>query len=1017
MGYIWREQSGSVSGTFSGSAYWSEFPEGSRAESGFSGGCGFGSFEFLPYFDRDGFGNETGFGYAATINVLGASDSHSEILGDPRDNYDVGGIGSFSFSATFQLRHEDTGGDVASPSGSSTPDAPLIPGRRWYWTLKNGTTVTGTASFAGITVTAHYDVPLTGEYEVGDGANAACSLNVLAGEGRPIDLPDPPGGTIPGTFYSGSGSATISFTSALGATANGTATKTYSFSDAFGRSASGTANASGTTASVSGSGTASGAAGSASVSAYVPRPYSLNVKLPRMTADEPGTRSLTWVRSLGDVVVVSASGGAWSGSFTQERWDVSATMGGVTNSATKYTFSPVSISLTSADTVGGTAVDNAKIALLDKQISGLTLSLPSSRVLPAGVTTAIGGGGGVSRSWAGEANGRVYLMPWRYLVVRVKATGADTPFVVKLGGKTWGKDKDGNALTTGTADTYANYTIDLALPVGGFDSDGANTTYPLALEVGAVTPITAETATGQYRTGGGPTYGVLQATELRIEGSGCSLDTVTATRTGTPRLTALWPYKRWETQRPASEISEEGVSTSHYANPTLWAEVDGKPAWEECGYYWDATSGGSFGVVTWSFYSPTIAQMAGFANHVSRGGLSASIDAPASSGNTEPNLQANNDYFCRERPSWGLGGVSGWTHTNAGWAHHIEQGSGALPWQGSFRVVDFVGNIGDVLGHGSGGTTGALVLFGAHVFGASAYGLVFDSDRLPVAANVTLTQAMAVKGTGTGDSIGAYRTGSPFADGGRASHLESDAEDGGDFDYTSVTRLRQWGALLSVVFVPTKGVDNLSSPIYGYFAKTWGTEEDGGTPARIRFRRTVAGAPDAPGKYLPPVTVAEGDVGNPAIIADQSGRLRIRFEKPDGIYEAVSNDDGGTWGDAAMAIAGTVEPRLAPGLYGHMGFTLGFGIMPDADPEETKGKLKGQVVRAGSGSGGETPFLCKEKVGSSLVDLEIERGGYAVCQLFEGAARCLLTARAAGESETSDWISGDDGKTWTKLAS
>lgn len=953
-------------------------------------------------------------GWVLQATALGQSVSAQRIIVEQlstTDPFDFSETGTFSISCTLQFCIEDGPTNAPSPSSGVTPDAPIQSGRNNYWRIKPDTVVTATIAVGGPPVTATTSSPLTVEYPVTDGCNISAS-NTSFGDGYD--------GSISGT-------ATTSFASSLGATVS----DSVNYSGSYVNNVA-TSNAGGTSCSATATRGNDGyprTTATASLSAAVPRAYTLNVKLARMSGVETASHNLIWYKGAGEVQTVTASGGAWSGSHTQYSYGLTAggswgdrdfdLGGGNATPKNKNTFGPISVVLANTPMVGGAAVDNTLIPLLDLQMPGLTLALPTSRTLPAGVDTTIGGGGGVSRSWASETNGRVYLTPYRYLAVQVKATGANVAFSVKIGGKTWTKDRDGSALQTGAADTYAVYTIDLCLPDNAADVDGQNTMYPLALDPGAISNVAAETSAGQYREGVGSTRGIIQATELRVEGSGCVLGTATLTRTNAPRLTTLWPFKAWQTQRPATVVAEVGTTTTHSAMPMLWAEVDGHPALEEAGQYWESTSGGGTGTTTWIFPAPSIADVAGLANHVSRGGWAAAINAPANSGNTGLQQLAHDDYYNRDRPAWGLGGASGWTHTGAGgWVPHIEQDSGVLPWQGSFTQIVCPGNVGDILGHGTATPTspptGALVLNAVHVFGMSGYGIAYRQDRQPVTSAIELTQSGDVKGSDTPDSIGAYNTAAPYGDGGVSSRLQS--VDGGPFlGFTSVTRLRQWGGLRVVVFVPARGVDNLSNPYWGYYALARGTD------AGIMFQRTASGSPDRPGRLLPPVMVAAGEtLSNPALSLDPSGRLRLRWDDGAGTYESVSDNEGGTWGAAVVAIPGTIQPRLKRGTVGANEVLFGFAIAPDADPATT-GTLKRQIVRAGAGAGGTTSagsepvVVCKENNGGTLTDLKLEQSGYAIEQEYAGAARHILEATAAGETDPSRWISGDNGATWFKV--
>jgi hypothetical protein len=534
----------------------------------------------------------------------------------------------------------------------------------------------------------------------------------------------------------------------------------------------------------------------------------------RMKASEGDTYSVYWNKgaSLTDTVSVT---GSWSSSFTQEQYSATSTVGEkavtsqVAQTKSKNNFSPVSLALTTAPTVGGTAVDNTTIGLRDLQMSGLTLSLPSTRTLNSGSDTVVGAL--TTRSWSGLTNGREYMNPYRYLDVRQKSTSGDNrPFTVAIGSKSWSKDKTGASLVTGLVTVFATQTIDICSPGNATASlDSVNCTYPLAIDPGAVSALAAETSTGNYRTGEGAYRGILQSTSLALNGTNVQLSTLTLNRVNAPILTFLHPWKNWVTQRPSTTVSLADTITSHRAWPFLWAECDGKPALEESGVFWDETVGGVSGVTTWSFAIPTINDLNTLLNDTTRGGWASSLNAPAD----DASVNAHDGYYNRTRPAWGLGG-GGWTHTgDGGWVSWIEATSLSPVWQGSFSSVEFPGAIGDVMGHaptpGVGAPAANTTIAGCHVFGGDAYGLALQTNNQPdSAATATLYQGGSSFGTGASDSIGQYHTGSPYGRGGTASKVTLGASTADGVTYTSRTRLRQWAVMRRLTTYIKSAIDN-----------------------------------------------------------------------------------------------------------------------------------------------------------------------------------------------------------------
>ena len=171
---------------------------------------------------------------------------------------------------------------------------------------------------------------------------------------------------------------------------------------------------------------------------------------------------------------------------------------------------------------------------------------------------------------------------------------------------------------------------------------------------------------------------------------------------------------------------------------------------------------------------------------------------------------------------------------------------------------------------------------------------------------------------------------------------------------------------------------------------------------RIRCRRAEAG----PRPWVSEVLATPGPNDTyPKIFIDNREAIRIIYQEgPDdaaNVMEVESNDDGETWEDPVLAIAGGTRPNAAVATSdasilrcAHVGGTVTF-TRQDA----------GDTVPG-------TPWQALDETGAVI---EIEEDTIGLCEAHETACGWTMSIKVAGETAISDWVSYDDGETWERI--
>lgn len=435
---------------------------------------------------------------------------------------------------------------------------------------------------------------------------------------------------------------------------------------------------------------------------------------------------------------------------------------------------PISIGIKSSSaTSNNEPTSDLKLLLKDRKMNALSVETPESTANLTGSDSAFAGSPwGVQRSYTGLANGWQGLMGWRYLEVIIAETGgasSGAAVTIKIGSKSWTKDKDGTALTAPGSGNSRTWYIDLCSPSSeSVTTDTCDTTYPYDGDWSAL----GGGEDNYYRTGTGPYSGVNRATSIRIEVGSSRTFTITSIKgwrviAETVRSTNLPTHNGWIEQRPATVVSEADTTTYHKVRQSYEVDLDGRlitAEWSDTEF--ETTVGGVSGVYTHTLYQRSLKWLVDRINAVSIcPGWSATIIAPVSGTGSQ-------EWYNRDREMHGLLG-GGYYWSSGAWVSGIDiaqrtQAGGAqtLLWQGGFtELTNCPGDVGDVFEHDTGATTGTLELKAAKMLRSQGIGLSLTTAGLSKdASTLTLTQGTA-KGTGTSGTNGYAQTGSPFGNG------------------------------------------------------------------------------------------------------------------------------------------------------------------------------------------------------------------------------------------------------------
>ena len=219
-------------------------------------------------------------------------------------------------------------------------------------------------------------------------------------------------------------------------------------------------------------------------------------------------------------------------------------------------------------------------------------------------------------------------------------------------------------------------------------------------------------------------------------------------------------------------------------------------------------------------------------------------------------------------------------------------------------------------------------------------------------------------------------------------------EDGSDF-----FRRFMWGtALVAYLGTESAGVANLHTEKAEYVA-AFPDEED------LAVRRAAFSTPPFE------TSAALAGAANPCLTQDPvTERLFVVYELDGEIRQQHSDDDGETWRGEVTVFTGGSVPRMdisddryaLRAAFVETDSATGRGVITAVAQEPGDATWGDEFNFADAGSGGET-------------DLEWEPEGFDFSFAGDTPGRLLLLAKAAGESEYSNWQSWSDGRTWTRV--
>ena len=154
---------------------------------------------------------------------------------------------------------------------------------------------------------------------------------------------------------------------------------------------------------------------------------------------------------------------------------------------------------------------------------------------------------------------------------------------------------------------------------------------------------------------------------------------------------------------------------------------------------------------------------------------------------------------------------------------------------------------------------------------------------------------------------------------------------------------------------------------------------------------------------------------NPRVIVDDRQEVRLVYSQHDtsgdtwdGVYQAVSHDDGETWEAGTLLIADGKHPTVAIGQDGAFQIAV---VAAYVGPDDGPGVITARVQGAGDADFGD-PFNFKDDADT---DLSVADDTFHIQQARDDQSRWMLHVRIDGDSSTSQWTSYDETATWQRV--
>lgn len=614
------------------------------------------------------------------------------------------------------------------------------------------------------------------------------------------------------------------------------------------------------------------------------------------------------------------------------------------------------------------------------------------------VAAIAGGTGEIRRSFTTGKD--LYFSGYRYLDITVRADANGRPFSFKTlyfsHTKNWTADYLGNPLVANIAPQ--TYRIDLCGPANMTAvSDPTDSHWPRHYAYG-----------DKYTPNDGPYWGVSVPGYIVFSGLANGgtyyIDTIQQKRRTFSRLSLLSEFD-WI----VSSVPISGDPDPHYGffRRLVKGSTDGRVSTECFDARTDATSDAVFppmsGFLQYGLWAITNSLAGAYGFDGWPGWSAAGAMDPSSFVNPDVSdgslLSAWQNFL---RPAtWAQGDGMMWQSGSWVYSESIDcTAVQSLYAQMVVDVVDFYGGAGDLFQvDGIGGSFGGAVkLRAAYMLRGGSDGLVLDTSSLPVnAATVTITDNADSSDVGSTitDVQGYYKSITPFGKGEHSIHTVTGAK---HYD-------RKWTNAKRKRLVLRTGV-NLINP--------WNLQDNTGAYHNTaimgnnvfywRSDFTVPNFPSTPWAVDSVQVTDTGKESEPRMARDWRGRLYLVYTHTDGgtsIYERYSDDEGETWSDSYVAIAGGTHPTIHADHQGTVYVAAYVG-----------GNLKGNIQFAGD----TTPsidYTFTDNVGAPLA---VADDTFHLQLAYDGPSRLLLVCNISGEGVPSNWVCNDDQFTFTRLA-
>lgn len=330
-----------------------------------------------------------------------------------------------------------------------------------------------------------------------------------------------------------------------------------------------------------------------------------------------------------------------------------------------------------------------------------------------------------------------------------------------------------------------------------------------------------------------------------------------------------------------------------------------------------------------------------------------------------------------------------------------------LEYQLGAGRISVPGNAGDLFGHESTPPTdpSRTLLVAIATIHSQVYGVVMGDGIAPedTATIVVRTKigtgitTVTDRGSGTTNGLGYYATGAPWMRGYRVPH-----DSVGEATTTVYASPRRRFPVRYISSGMT-GLELLNADS-GWVALV--TVESG----RLRWRRWELPVPLGATPVADALITSDYHDAQPSLAYQLGQRTVLLFYRRDGasgagVYEIFSDDDGDTWSTPTLSIPSGQQPRQAIDISGGL---LRVAWVADT---ATVGNLKATWQAAGDTSPSAVFTLTNKATSAAL---RVGKKGYDVSAAGDSGSRFNLTVTLEGETDTSNWYSEDDGRTWTR---